>query len=218
MVKETRETTYRRLFVLIDASGSMYDQREEVVNGVNHLLKALWQEQPEHIKTYMTLSTFNDRSTTLFNGQLSEDDCVLKHNAYKPKGTTALYDTLGPILELMEPETTVLIASDGVDSASTRYTKSQIATLISAAKVDFKTQFLFLAQGEGALECSIELGFDEGSVISVDAAEESLGSFMQKDAFIERTSQMVMGTQEVSEPTEPAPKRAKTQKDSEGAE
>lgn len=179
----------KHLYVLLDCSGSMLGQEAEVVLGVNSVLDATFamQETPEEV--YVEVHTFNTQSTILFPlSVLAKETPRLRKNDLCMKDDTALYDTLGTVLAKCEAGTTVLVATDGKDTASKEYTADGVRGLIESCKRDKDVRFVFVAAGGDAYQEASKIGLCEHECTQVEA-DDTLGTAMCSQPVLESLSQ-----------------------------
>ena len=115
--------------LLLDVSGSMAGREQEIIEAVNSF--------PTATRCY----TFNETRVPF----------TLPLTCYEPRGGTCLYDAICDTMKEDQP-TTLVIATDGHDSTSVRYTLEQAKMAIR----DIDT--VFLADGFEAESVGADLG------------------------------------------------------------
>ncbi len=116
------------IIVVIDKSGSMEVIAETVISGFNEFLQSQNRISDE---STMTLIEFSDEIQVLFSNRRIPDVPELSQESYMPSGMTALNDAIGEAVEHnCTNQTLVVIITDGMENASTKYTSDEIQRLI----------------------------------------------------------------------------------------
>lgn len=214
---DQKPNTTAYVYIAVDASGSMCLQKPDTTEAVRALLKQLDDTAGDQ-RTHLTLITFNDSVSTEYTGVLNEKSSeisALFAKNYSCKKGTAFYDALGSALQLVQPNTTVVVATDGKDNASTTFTLERVTDLIESTKKDFATKFLFLAEGSESLDCCERLGLVGEEIFHATGKKgETLSNVLQSQSFMETASQLVFSQsvlEEDEDDEEPVLKRFKTQ-------
>jgi len=153
--------TQTHITLLIDQTSSMSPYAGQVVDGLNHYVKALCAQAPGPV--FATLTTFAETVTSHYQQRPIHRVDKLRLESYIPFGNTALYDaissTLGT-LPLVSPQRQMLvILSDGEDVCS-------MTSLTDCAEAIAQAQaggvlVVFLGDGPEALETAALLGIPE---------------------------------------------------------
>lgn len=132
--------------VLLDRSGSMSGQTDEVINHYNEYVKLL----PRGAK--VSLSIFDDRYEELYLDTDAAKVPELTSEKYYARGMTALLDSIGKLVtkvkELKSTPDRVLfvINTDGQENSSKEFTYEKIKALV--AEVETKGwEFIFVGAG-----------------------------------------------------------------------
>ncbi len=137
---------------VLDESGSMYNQTQPTIDGVNQYLDDLRTDY-EGKKVLISLTKFSTESTIVHAADALEDVLPLTSKTYHPNGCTALFDAVGDTIAELEKRidgetpALVVIMTDGAENASSRYGLEQIQTMITEKKKKDWT-FIFLGAGE----------------------------------------------------------------------
>ena len=160
--------------VIVDRSGSMEDIASDVIGGFNGFL-ADQQRQPGHCS--LTLIQFDDQYEIVYAAQPIAEASRLTQDTFQPRGSTALLDAIGRTInttgarlaalsEDERPDRVILaIVTDGLENASTDFTRERVFSMISTQQDVFKWSFLFLAANQDAIA--------EGARVGI-AAQQSL--------------------------------------------
>jgi uncharacterized protein with von Willebrand factor type A (vWA) domain len=142
----------QHIIFLLDVSGSMAGKEASMIEGVNALLhnmevkaESLNVSQYFHVNIY----TFNNNYKLIAETVLGSKR-RLAPEEYLTSGGTSLYDTIGHVLENVAKGATIIIATDGEDTTSSKFSKAQILDVIQKAKQDKNVEFVYLAQGPEA--------------------------------------------------------------------
>ena len=147
--------------LILDETGSMQECKGAAISGFNQYLTRLRDEPAE---TQFTLTLFNSGKTevryqTVPIAHVKEVDV----ETYRPKNTTPLYDAIGRTLTAARQEAPAgmrklcVILTDGLENASTEYTRKQIFDLIKACEKDGWT-FIYLGADHDVWAAGEDLG------------------------------------------------------------
>jgi len=121
---------------------------------------------------------FDNNYELLYNGENIKDVVPLNSDTYTLGGTTALLDAIGRTVndvnkrltstvkcgscghEEQKPKSKVLVAvlTDGLENASSDFSKKQINELIDKQSKEYDWQFMFLAANQDAISAGMSLG------------------------------------------------------------
>ncbi len=178
-----------RIVMLLDASGSMSGQEHAVVDGVNQLLSHLAASLPKDALISVAAFKFSDTSRKLlFEAPL---DLVTELDVvdYRVGGGTPLFDVLGETLDTIRDNSTIVIATDGEDTTSTRYTRPQIMDKIEVAKTQRDIHFIFVAAGPEAFQGGASIGLGGGpGVVGLQGDPGDVGSVLTSATFLSAVS------------------------------
>lgn len=142
--------------LVLDASGSMFSMVDEVVDGVNKVLKTMKRNQKkrsdtEHRLIFTEFAGFGQFKIYADGEKITD---VGRYKDYKTGGMTALYDAIGHTFDLIPKDADNVfftIFTDGAENNSKEFTVKEVKKLIkSARKKDWSVLFM------GADEASIE--------------------------------------------------------------
>jgi uncharacterized protein YegL len=157
------------LYIVQDTSGSMKSQAPSVANGINEIiddLKQRYKEPCEYTAT-ITYCTFSSNALISIGEQISIKDFPLIE-APQCNGLTAMWDALGPVLTLMQKNSSnvsavLYVFTDGSDNDSYIYNKDKISEMIeSKSKMH---SVLFVGSDPTSAETAHSLGLDRNSSI-----------------------------------------------------
>lgn len=126
--------------IILDASGSMEDIREQARTGVNETfqtIKNAMEENPEQ-KHFITFASFNSFGIkTIYDRVIASNVVELQKEDYRPVSGTPLYDAIGTtvtnLMEYVEKGDIVLVTiiTDGYENESSNYSQEMISKLIA---------------------------------------------------------------------------------------
>jgi len=153
--------------VILDKSGSMYDDQIDTINSFNSFFNEFKTEDGIDYKATLTL--FDTNVTTLFQNVPVKDIPKLDTTNYCPDGMTALYDAVGrTIKNVGEPaqDTRVfmLIITDGQENSSLEWSREGIKKLIEEKTELPNWTFTFLGTGIDAWAGGGSLGVGYGNI------------------------------------------------------
>lgn len=174
--------------LLLDTSGSMQGQEVSMVDGTNAILanmsstlkRANWKGV-FNAQVY----TFSDNSRKLIiEAPLGSDQLKLTLDHYRCSGGTPLLDVLGDTIESIRDNSTIILATDGEDTTSHRFTNDQIKKLITKAREERDIHFIYVYKNDEAFIGGIDLGFmgpagipgPSGTYAIATAANQPLGN------------------------------------------
>ena len=159
--------------LILDETGSMQSCKGAAITGFNQYVARLRQEPAE---TQFTLTLFNSSKTevrykTVPVAQVRELDV----ETYRPRDTTPLYDAIGRTLTVAKLEAPAgmrklcVILTDGLENASTEYTRKQIFDLIKACEKEGWT-FIYLGADHDVWAAGEDLGISGDNRVSFGRA------------------------------------------------
>ena len=164
--------------IILDRSGSMQSIASDVVGGFNHFVTAQ-RAQPGDCR--LTLVQFDDQYEVVYAEQSIADAPLLTADTFQPRGTTALLDAIGRTIDAtgerlrVLPETDrpdrvlMVIITDGLENASTRYTRARVFEMISTQRDVYRWGFLFMAANQDAIQEGGHIGIAPHAAMNFDA-------------------------------------------------
>lgn len=155
------------LVFILDRSGSMSGFEEDTIGGFNSTVEA----QKENVgRVYVSAVLFDNFSEVIYDRvDISEIKAMTKKD-YTVGGGTALLDAAGDAIHHIGnihkyarredvPERTIfVIATDGMENASRRYSSSEVKKMITRQSEKYGWEFVFLAANIDAFEAAEEIG------------------------------------------------------------
>jgi hypothetical protein len=179
--------------IILDRSGSMESIASDVVGGFNHFIAAQ-RAQPGDCR--LTLVQFDDQYEVVYAEQPVADAPLLTSGTFQPRGTTALLDAVGRTIDATGhrlrglPETDrpdrvlMVIITDGLENASTRYTRARVFEMISTQRDVYRWGFLFLAGNQDAIQEGGHIGIapQAAMTFAADGASYRRATLAMSDA------------------------------------
>lgn len=163
---------HRHISIILDRSGSMERVKEDTEGG----LRAFLREQHEvQARTTVSLYQFDDRYEVVYeNKPLADVPDFTLH----PRGTTALLDAIGRTItrlgddladldEARRPgEVVVVILTDGLENASSDFSRSRIREMITHQQEKYRWVFVFLGADQDAFAAAGGMGIGPGNALN----------------------------------------------------
>jgi len=160
------------IIAIIDSSGSMGGIRDDVIGGFNQFLA---DQKKVTGRAKLTYVQFNDRHDVIFEARDIQKVLPLDEDHYTPYGNTALYDTIGHIVNRIgtryasTPEherpgkVVVLIMTDGAENSSREFHYRQIKDMIEHQQSKYQWQFLYIGANQDAFAIADSIGIPHAS-------------------------------------------------------
>ena len=132
-------------FIVIDRSGSMKSKIDDVVAGYKNLLT----EQKDNDTARLTVFTFSNKTTEIYDGKMNEAKEILMSQII-PVGGTALIDAVGTaytkIIESRESYTNIVIhvLTDGIENSSVIYSSEALESIKNSILRTQKIELFFI--------------------------------------------------------------------------
>jgi len=171
-----------RIVLVVDESGSMNPQRQEVLDNINKLIaqqKAF--DPPNNSNVMFSFVTFNDTINHRVDTSL-DTTIPLTQGDYAPSGRTALYEAIGKTIEKYQNERNVImvIATDGHENASAKgYNLTKTGEMVKKCKTDLNWKFLYVCEDIDQFKEGENMGLQAGaSTTTVRAERGTVAGYM----------------------------------------
>ena len=163
------------ILCLIDRSGSMSSMIDESVAGYNNFIDA--QRKLEG-SARVTLATFDDRFEYVLKAEPLSKTKKITQAQVKPRGMTALRDSLGTLItqqyqrisvEDWADKVIVVVLTDGNDNSSKEYDQTSIKALVESYSTR-GWEFIFLGANIDAYSQGSALGITKNIQYTADKA------------------------------------------------
>jgi hypothetical protein len=160
--KDKRPKTH--VLVVLDGSGSMWSQAEDVRGGFNSFVDKLAGDGNRY---RVTVTVFNTEFTSLAVASKIKDLPRLNQANYYPQGGTALLDAVGKTITEFEGSTKledgervlVVVHTDGAENSSVEFNSGMIAQMIRKREKTDRWLFMYMGAGAEAWGQGQHLGF-----------------------------------------------------------
>lgn len=151
------------LVVILDKSGSMYSMVDDTIGGFNSYLD---EQRKKDIPVKVSMGMFNQKLEEKYSRVDLKDVKNLTNEDYVPQGMTALFDAVGNTLSALKTDegvnaegnkVLVVIITDGMENASSEWTKSTVKDLIGELRGK-GYEFVFLGADIDAADVAEDIG------------------------------------------------------------
>ena len=176
---EMTDPNYTAMLLVIDRSGSMTTIRDDMVGGMQELLR---EQATQPGLLTVDVVTFDH----VAEWQHSFADPADVQIELVPRGSTALFDalggaighfgqTLGALPEHARPGTvTVVVVTDGEENASQEWTAEAVTASVQHQRSAYGWDFVFLGANQDAALAASRIGIDADSAIAYEAAPQAV--------------------------------------------
>ena len=160
------------LVMILDRSGSMHGLEADTIGGFNAMIE---KEKKLGIDVRVTTVLFNDKMDRLYEHREIRSVRPLTERTYETGGTTALLDAVGETILHMEQsgaadrqgtKVIVVIITDGMENASTEFTKAKVKELISDKQEKAGWDFIYLGANIDAAEEADAIGVRKANAVT----------------------------------------------------
>jgi len=146
--------------ILLDASGSMQNRKEDLKGGVRDLISTI--KSTKDLMQQVIICDFSDDFRVLLNtvDPSSIDDKFI--NEYTTRGATSLFDAIAKSFDLVPSDfdgVFVNIVTDGEENSSRECNTEQVKKLIASGK-ESKWGITFMGCDEAALDIAKNIGIN----------------------------------------------------------
>ena len=188
------------LVFILDKSGSMAGLEADTIGGFNAMLK---KQQKAEGEAFVTTALFDHRYELLHDRINVRGISPLTDKEYEVGGTTALLDAIGFTIQKMvnvqkrtsedEQAEKVLfvITTDGMENASSEFTRAKIKKMVQYQKEKFGWEFIFLGANIDAISTAAQFGIEEDFAVEYHA--DHVGTQLNYQAVSEVVSNLRSG-------------------------
>lgn len=178
-VATDKKANQTEIIVLLDRSGSMKKISAETVDGFNTFLE---EQKNSEGEAYITLIQFDDRYEVDYKSiPVKEADNLILNETYVPRGSTALYESIGKTINELDTDRDVVfvIITDGQDNVKSEYKVEAIKKMITDLQDNDGWKFLFLAANQDAFAEGGKLGVRMSNAVSYAASGAGVTNVFQ---------------------------------------
>jgi len=169
------KANYTDITIVLDRSGSMDCVKDDTIGGVNQFLKS--QQAVPGEATFSLVQFDNVIEDVVWGVPLGAAQ-PLTSETFVPRGSTALLDAIGQTIDrvgqslaaMNEPErpdkVVFVIVTDGLENASSVFTRHKIDGMIAHQRDQYQWQFLFLGANQDAIATAASLNISAESALT----------------------------------------------------
>ena len=169
---------------ILDRSMSMSGNWKESMGSLKAFIE---EQQKDETPCKFTLVGFDDQYDIFIDAKNLQEVDADNLPAFKPRGMTALYDSIGKTVNLVKTRiknTPVLerpdkvlfvITTDGEENSSQEHNKNTIKDMITKQESKYSWEFIYIGAGIDVMQESISLGMK--SINSMSTLDKSRKSF-----------------------------------------
>ena len=174
MKREMAKNNITEAVFILDASGSMYDLKEDTIGGFNSLIE---EQKGKDGKVLVSTIVFSDDSTVVHDRVEIGEVKKLTEAEYTPCGCTALIDAIGGAVKHISkvhkyirsedvPDSTIFfITTDGMENASHKYSSTEVKKMIEAKKEE-GWEFIFMGANIDSVETAASFGIGRDRTVN----------------------------------------------------
>jgi uncharacterized protein YegL len=170
---------------IIDRSGSMSGLESDVIGGFNSFIK---EQKEQSGKASFVLIQFDHEYGPVKSWDNIQDVVELNNKSYYTRGCTALLDAVGrtidnqgkylsEIPEYARPnKVIVLIMTDGLENASTDYTRERIKEMVVHQQEKYQWKFIFLGANQDSFTEAGNMGIPQNQTSNYNPTKKGVKS------------------------------------------
>ena len=184
------------LVLILDKSGSMSGLESDTIGGFNAMIE---KQKALAVPVRVTTVLFNDEVDMLYDRKDIHFVKPLTAKEYEVGGTTALLDAVGATILRMEQrgvseregtKVIFVIITDGMENASTEFTKPKVKQLISDKQEKAGWEFIYLGANIDAVEEADAIGVKKANAVTYRNTESGVrANYDAVSAFVEETAE-----------------------------
>jgi len=171
-----------QIAMILDRSGSMSSIQEATVEGMNAFL-ADQKHSPAEVS--LLLVQFDNVYEQIYSGPIAHapsftlaEQTIGNQIRFEPRGMTALLDAMGKTIDDLgkslaeQPEdrrpgkVVIVTMTDGLENASSVYSRQRVADLIQQQREVYKWEFQFLAANQDAIATAAQMNIPAAQAIT----------------------------------------------------
>ena len=175
----------QHIIALIDRSGSMAGKEQDTIGGINTMLNELKNDKKDNEEIFVTIKLFDHELLTLIENIKINDVELLNSSHFRPRGQTALVDSLGQTLQeliskkrrniLFYNSCLVYVCTDGLENASHSFTKDDVKKLIKEANEE-DVNVLYLGANQDSFLEAQTMGINLDGVMNYHECPDTVRS------------------------------------------
>ena len=184
------------LVLVIDKSGSMQGLEKDTIGGFNSMIE---KQKKLGINVRVTAVLFNDKTDLLYARRYIQNVRPLTEREYETGDTTALLDAVGGTILKMErskatecgkTKVIFVIITDGLENASTKFTKQKVKEMISDKQEQDGWDFIYLGANIDAAEEAGAIGVKKANAVTYRNTKSGVrANYDAVSAFVEEAAE-----------------------------
>ena len=184
------------LVLVIDKSGSMQGLEKDTIGGFNSMIE---KQKKLGINVRVTAVLFNDKTDLLYARRYIQNVRPLTEREYETGGTTALLDAVGGTILKMErskatecgkTKVIFVIITDGLENASTKFTKQKVKEMISDKQEQDGWDFIYLGANIDAAEEAGAIGVKKANAVTYRKTKSGVrANYDAVNTYVEETAE-----------------------------
>ncbi|MBO6307749.1 MAG: VWA domain-containing protein [Oribacterium sp.] len=166
---------YTEIVYILDRSGSMGGLEADTIGGFNAMME---KQKKTGEKALVSTVLFDDRSEVIHDRVPIDKIEKMTDKQYYVRGCTALLDAVGGAIrhignvhKYIRPEdrpdnTLVVITTDGMENASSRYSREQVENMVKHQKEKYGWEFIFIGANIDAYEEARKFGISKERAVN----------------------------------------------------
>ena len=166
---------YTEIVYILDRSGSMGGLEADTIGGFNAMME---KQKKTGEKALVSTVLFDDRSEVIHDRVPIDKIEKMTDKQYYVRGCTALLDAVGGAIhhignvhKYIRPEdrpdnTLVVITTDGIENASSRYSREQVENMVKHQQEKYGWEFIFIGANIDAYEEARKFGISKERAVN----------------------------------------------------
>lgn len=170
--------------IVLDKSGSMCHLTQETITGFNKQIETIKESAKGEV--LVSFVTFNHDVDVIYFNEPVESLKPITSKDYKPNGYTAMYDAVEYTIKRLQAETNdtgdtaflLLIMSDGMENASKKANRNDLAELIQSVQDTQKWTITYMGANQDLSKISKDLHIPVGNTSNFAATGMGMSAAM----------------------------------------
>jgi uncharacterized protein YegL len=166
---------YTEIVYILDRSGSMGGLEADTIGGFNAMME---KQKKTGEKALVSTVLFDDRSEVIHDRVPIDKIEKMTDKQYYVRGCTALLDAVGGAIrhignvhkyirqEDRPDNTLVVITTDGMENASSRYSREQVENMVKHQQEKYGWEFIFIGANIDAYEEARKFGISKETAVN----------------------------------------------------
>ena len=192
---EAKANGTTELVFILDRSGSMSGLESDTIGGFNSMIK---KQKALDVPVRVTAVLFNDKTDVLYESRSIHSVHALTEKEYEVGGTTALLDAVGSTILNVDQKGNVkkgtkvifVIITDGLENASTKFTKQKVKEMISDKQEQDGWDFIYLGANIDAAEEAGAIGVKKANAVTYRNTKSGVrANYDAVNTYVEETAE-----------------------------